>query len=197
MIDDPSQAAPNVDAAYAAALDTAMNAPTPQARAKAVDEMEALARQQVETADAAVSHGEPQEGFEAPTSGLAYHFEQNLPPGVEIVDEAALGAFKSGLAATGMPAELGNAAFGDVARLEGQGAFTNESTYVEACETCRAQIERVHGEGAKSLIADALAWIDDAVRANPSLEDAATMALASPLAIQAAANMRRHGGRKG
>lgn len=197
MNDDPPQTAPDVEAAYAAPLDTAMNAPTPQARAKAVDEMEALAKQQAETADPTVSHEGLQVGFEAQTSGLAYQFEQNLPPGVEVVDATALGAFKSGLAATGMPAELGNAAFGDVARLEGQGAFTNEATYVEACETCRAQIERVHGKGAKSLIADALAWLDDAVRANPSLEDAATMALASPLAIQAAANMRRHGGRKG
>jgi hypothetical protein len=200
MNDDPSpQAAPNVETAYAAALDAAMNAPTPQARAKAVDEMEALAKQQVAVSgDPAVSHGEPQEGYEAPESGLAYQFEQNLPPGVEIVDREALGALKSGLAAAGVPAEIGNAAFGDVARLTGEGAFASEATYIEACGICRAQLESVHGEEAKTLIADALAWIEDAVRANPKLEDAATMALASPLAIQAAANMRRHGGgRKG
>jgi len=150
MNDDPPQAAPNVDAAYAAALDAAMNAPTPQARAKAVDEMEAIAKQQVETADGPVSHEGPQEGFEAPKSGLAYQFEQNLPPGVEILDATALGVFKSSLAVTGMPAELGNAAFGDVARLEGQGAFSNEATYVEACEICRAQIERVHAKARRA-----------------------------------------------
>lgn len=90
---------------------------------------------------------------------------------------------------------IGNGAFADIARLTGDGAFASETAYDEACGTCRAQLERIHGEGAKGLIADALAWIEDAVRANPALEEAATAALASPMAIQAAANMRRFGRR--
>lgn len=198
MSDVPAQAAPaNPDAAYAAALETAMSAETPQARAKAVDALEALAKQRAEPAvgNVAVPAGEPQEGFEAPSTGLAYQFEQAVPPGLDIVDTTALGALKGSLANAGVPAEVGNAAFGDIARLTADGAYMSEAAYEEACGLCRSQLERVHGEGAKGLIADALAWIEDAVRANPALEEAAAAALASPMAIQAAANMRRFGRR--
>lgn len=139
------------------------------------------------------ANGEPLEGFEAPASALAYQFEQNLPPGVEITDTASLGALKGSLADAGVPAEIGNAAFGDIARIVNDGGFASEAAYVDACGTCRSQLERVHGEGAKGLIADALSWIEDAVRANPKLEEAATFAMASPMAIQAAANMKRFG----
>lgn len=137
--------------------------------------------------------GEPLEGFEAPASALGYQFEQTLPPGVEIVDTTSLGALKGSLADAGVPAEIGNAAFGDIARLSTTGAYESQSAYDGAVAQCRAQIERVHGEGAKGLIADALSWIEDAVRANPALEEAATFAMASPLALQAAANMKRFG----
>lgn len=183
----------DADTAYAAALETAMAAPTPQARAKAVDTMEQLARQRADAAPVATPAGEPAEGFEPPASGLAYQFEQSVPPGLDIVDPVALGTLKGELAGAGVPADIGNGAFADIARLTGDGAFASDVAYDEACGTCRAQLERIHGEGAKGLIADALAWIDDAVRANPALEEAAEAALASPMAIQAAANMRRFG----
>lgn len=194
----PAEATGDPDAAYAAALETAMNAPTPQARAKAVDALEVLARQRVEAAPAGAAAGqqnaEPLEGFEGPSSGLAYQFEQALPPGVEITDTAALGTLKGSLAEAGVPVEIGNAAFADIARLNMGGTYASEAAYLDACGTCRAQLEKVHGEGAKSLIADAVAWLEGAVRANPALEEAATFAMASPMAIQAAANMRRFGG---
>lgn len=196
MSDIPAQpAAPaEPDAAYAAALDTAMNAETPQARNKAVDKLELLAKQRCgDGAAAPQASGEPREGFEAPPNALAYQFEQALPPGVEITDTASLGALKGSLAQAGVPAAIGNAAFGDIARIANDGGFASEAAYVEACKTCRSQIERVHGEGAKGLIADALSWIEDAVRANPALEEAAAFAMASPLALQAAANMKRFG----
>ena len=201
MNDFPTQggapAAADPDASYAAALQAAMDAPTPQARAKAVDALEVLAKQRAEGGPAATAGqpqpGAPADGFEAPASGLAYQFEQALPPGVEIVDTTSLGALKSSLAGAGVPAEIGNAAFADIAQLSTRGAYESEAAYVDACGHCRAQIERVHGEGAKSLIADALAWIEDAVRANPALEEAATFAMASPMALQAAANMKRFG----
>lgn len=195
MNDFTSPAAGDADASYAAALQAAMDAPTPQARVKAVDALEALAKQRAEPTapGASVPAGEPQEGFEAPASALAYQFEQTLPPGVEIVDTASLGALKGSLAQAGVPAAIGNAAFGDIARIANDGGFASEAAYVEACRMCRSQIERVHGEGAEGLIADALSWIEDAVRANPALEEAAAFAMASPLALQAAANMKRFG----
>jgi hypothetical protein len=118
---------------------------------------------------------------------------QALPPGVEIVDTTALGALKGSLAQAGVPAEIGNGAFSDIARLSATGAYASEAAYDDAVAQCRSQLHRVHGEGAKGLIADALAWIEDAVRANPAFEEAATVALSSPMAIQAAANMRRFG----
>lgn len=191
----PAAPAGDPDAAYSAALQTAMDAPTPQARAKAVDALEALARQRAEPAPAGSPTVEPMEGFEAPASGLAYQFEQALPPGVEIADETALGALKGSLASAGVPAEIANAAFADIARLTDDGAYANAGDYDAAVAICRAQLHRVHGDGAKGLIADAVAWIEEAVRANPALEEAATAALASPMAIQAAANMRRFGRR--
>ena len=194
----PAEAAGDPDAAYAAALETAMSAPTPQARAKAVDTLEVLARQRADAAPAGASTGQqdaaPLEGFEPPSSALAYQFEQALPPGVEITDTAALGTLKGSLAGAGVPAEIGNAAFADIARLSTGGAYNSDADYDAACGTCRSQLERVHGEGAKSLIADAVAWLNEAVRADPALEEAATFAMASPMAIQAAANMRRFGG---
>ncbi len=193
----PPEAAADPDAAYAAALDTAMSAPTPQARAKAVDALEVLARQRADAAPAGASAQQddaPAEGFEAPSSGLAYQFEQALPPGVEIADTAALGTLKGSLAEAGVPVTIGNAAFADIARLSTGGVYASEAAYLDACGTCRSQLERVHGEGAKTLIADAVAWLEGAVRANPALEEAATFAMASPMAIQAAANMRRFGG---
>lgn len=187
----------DADASYAAALQAAMDAPTPQARAKAVDALEELAKQRAAGAPAGAGGqsqpGAPEEGFEAPASGLAYQFEQALPPGVEITDTASLGALKGSLAGAGVPPEIGNAAFADIARLSTAGAYESQSAFDDAVGQCRAQIERVHGEGAKGLIADALSWIEDAVRANPALEEAATFAMASPMALQAAANMKRFG----
>lgn len=189
--------AADTDASYAAALQAAMDAPTPQARAKAVDALEVLAKQRAAGAPAGAG-GQPQpaapeEGFEAPASGLAYQFEQGLPPGVEITDTTALGALKGSLAGAGVPAEIGNAAFADIARLSATGIYESQAAYDAACASCEAQIERVHGDGAKSLIADARSWIEAAVRANPALDEAATFAMASPMAIQAAANMKRFG----
>lgn len=189
----------DADRSYSAALQAAMEAPTPQARAKAVDALEALAKERAEAVPAGSAdqsqEGSPAEGFDAPVSGLTYQFEQTLPPGVEIVDATALGALKGSLAEAGVPAEIGNAAFSDIARLSADGVYVTEVAYVEACGLCRLQLERVHGERANGLIADALSWIEDAVRANPALEEAATAALASPMAIQAAANMKRFGRR--
>ncbi|WP_375397310.1 hypothetical protein [uncultured Sphingomonas sp.] len=163
-------------------------------RQSLLDQVEAHHKATTATdAAAPLTNGEPLEGFEAPVSGLAYQFEQALPPGVEITDTTSLGALKGSLADAGVPADIGNAAFGDIARLSTTGAYESEAAYVDACGQCRAQIERVHGEGAKGLIADALSWIEDAVRANPKLEEAATFAMASPMALQAAANMKRFG----
>lgn len=168
---------------------------TPQAARIRTDKLEQLhlAKSAAGGANASQTDAGPVEGFEPPASGLAYQFEQNVPPGVEIVDPVALGTLKGSLADAGVPAEIGNAAFGDIARLTADGAFASEAAYVDACGTCRSQLERVHGEGAKALIADAVSWIEAAVKANPALEDAATAALASPMAIQAAANMKRFG----
>lgn len=191
----PAEAAADPDTAYAAALETAMSAPTPQARAKAVDALEVLARQRADAAPAGASAGQqnadPLEGFEPPSSALAYQFEQALPPGVEITDTAALGTLKGSLAEAGVPAEIGNAAFADIARLSSSGSYQSQAAYDAACATCEAQIARVHGEGAATLIADAKAWLEAAVRANPALDEAATFAMASPMAMQAAANMCR------
>lgn len=168
---------------------------TPQAARIRTDKLEQLylAKSTAGGASTPQASGEPVEGFEAPESGLAYQFEQNVPPGLDIIDPVALGTLKGSLADAGVPAEIGNAAFGDIARLTADGAFASEATYVEACGTCRSQLVRIHGEGAKGLIADAVSWIEAVVKANPALEEAATAALASPMAIQAAANMKRFG----
>lgn len=144
-------------------------------------------------AAAAQSDEAAAEAFAQPSSGLGYQLEQSLPADVAIVDPAGLGALKGALATAGVPAEQANAAFGHIAELHRDGAFQSERSYTDAVTTARNQLHRVHGEAAKGIIADALSWIDEAVRANPALEEAATAALASPQAIMAAANMKRFG----
>lgn len=189
----PAAGAPDIDAQIASLIGE--EPATPQAARIRTDKLEQLylAKSTAGGASTSQASGEPLEGFEAPASALAYQFEQNLPPGVEITDTTSLGALKGSLADAGLPAEIGNAAFGDIARLSTTGAYESQAAYVDACGRCRSQLERVHGEGAKGLIADALSWIEDAVRANPKLEEAATFAMASPMALQAAANMKRFG----
>lgn len=63
------------------------------------------------------------EAFAPPASALAYQFEQALPPGVVIGDDAALGTLKGSLADAGVPADLANGAFAHVAMLHAEGAF--------------------------------------------------------------------------
>lgn len=125
--------APDADTAYAAALDQAMSAETPQARAKAVDALEAMAEQRSEGSAAATASaakpGEPSEGLEGGTSPLAYTLENALPPGVEVVDRAGLTSLKTSLFEIGVPPEIATAGFGEIAQLGAAGVFASDAAY--------------------------------------------------------------------
>ncbi|MEA3264599.1 MAG: hypothetical protein U9R07_14060 [Pseudomonadota bacterium] len=188
--------APDADAAYAAALDTAMNAATPQARAKAVDALEVLAKQRSGDGGASADPDAPAEGLEGPSSPLAYTLEQALPPGVELVDQPGLGALKGNLHALGVPPEIASGAFTEIATLHSAGVFQSDAAYDQQMAMCKSAIAKVHGEGAKAVLRDAAAYIDKAVAAGKLTPDQADAICASPLAVSHAAMLARHGGRK-
>lgn len=191
--------APDAAAAYAAALDTAMNAPTPQARAKAVDALEMLAKQRSGDGAAGASPeaaAAPAEGLEPPSSAMAYTLENSLPPGVEIVDTAGLGALKTALFDIGVPVPIAQGGFTEIAALHSAGAFASDAAYDQQITICKAAMVKTHGENAKSVIADGLAFVDAAVRSGKLPEDVAAQIIAAPMALSAAANLKRFGGRK-
>ena len=169
---------------------------TPQARAKLVDEIERYHQ----TGPAAAPGGqgdsaEVPEGFEPPSSPLAYTLENALPPGADIVDQAGLGALKSGLHAMGVPAEIAAAGFAEIAHLHAQGSFASEAAYDQQVHLCRNAMHKVHGENAPAMIRDGLAAVDAAVRAGHLTESAAEAIIASPMALSKAAEFRRFGGK--
>jgi hypothetical protein len=89
------------------------------------------------------------EGFEPPASPLAYTLENALPPGADIVDQAGLGALKSGLHAMGVPAEIAAAGFAEIAHLHAQGTFASEAAYDQQVHLCRNAMHKVHGRTAR------------------------------------------------
>lgn len=162
-------------------------------REKLLDQLEAVHKARAD----AVPADQPVEAMDAPTSGAAYGLEQSLPAGVEITDQAALGALKGSLATAGVPAEAATGAFGHIAQLFADGAYASQQAFDAAVTTARNTLHKVHGyDGAKSIIADATAQADILVRADPSLADHMEHAWASPVAIMTLANLRRFGGRK-
>lgn len=169
---------------------------TPQARAKLVDEIERY--HQNGAAAAPGGQGDSAEvpaGFEPPSSPLAYTLESALPPGADIVDQAGLGALKSGLHAMGVPAEIAAAGFAEIAHLHAQGTFASEAAYDQQVYLCRNAMHKVHGENAPAMIRDGLAAVDGAVRAGHLTESAAEAIIASPMALSKAAEFRRFGGK--
>ncbi|MGN6122858.1 MAG: hypothetical protein ACTHOJ_07865 [Sphingomonas oligoaromativorans] len=162
-----------------------------------LDRLEALWKAKTAAAEAAPPARQegPAEGFEPPTSGIHYHFEKSLQ-GAEAPNPEAMGALKTSLANAGMPAPIANSAFGHIAELQSSGVYATDEAYFGAVQGAKLSLHKaLGGEAAKALISDALAWIDKAVRADPSLASAADYALASPQAIMAAAQMHRHGKR--
>lgn len=169
---------------------------TPQARAKLVDEIEHYHQSGAQVAQTGQGGpAEVPEGFEAPASPLAYTLENALPPGADIVDQAGLGALKSGLHAMGVPAEIAAAGFAEIAHLHAQGTFASEAAYDQQVHLCRNAMHKVHGENAPAMIRDGLAAVDAAVRAGHLTESAAEAIIASPMALSKAAEFRRFGGK--
>jgi hypothetical protein len=197
-----TQAAPAADYAtsYAAALQAAMDAPTPQAKEQAMNAMAALAKQRTDARDAGAGNEQTDtdngEAFAPPESPVGYRFEHHLPPNVDIVNEEALGAFKSGLHGLGVPASIAAGAFADVARLHGEGAFASDDAYQAAAQVARQHMDRVHGEAAPAAIRDAMAFLDRAEKAGHLTSDVVDAIMASPIALSQAAMLARHGSRK-
>lgn len=176
---------------------TTASASTNQSAKARVDRLEALWKAKtatLEAAPAARSDG-PAEGFEPPTSGTHYQFEKSLL-GIEPPNPEAMGSLKTSLANVGMPVPIANNAFAHVAELQSSGVYATDEAYYGAVQGAKLSLHKTLGmEGAKATIADALAWMEKAVKADPSLSSAAEYALASPQAILAAAQMHRHGKR--
>lgn len=169
---------------------------TPQARSKLVDEIERYHQSGAQAAQAAEAGAlDVPEGFEPPSSPLAYTLENALPPGADIVDQAGLGALKSGLHAMGVPAEIASAGFAEIAHLHAQGTFASEAAYDQQVQLCRNAMHKVHGENAPAMIRDGLAAVDAAVRTGHLTESAAEAIIASPMALSKAAEFRRFGGK--
>ena len=184
------------DAAYASALDQAMSAETPQARAKAVDTLEMLAKQRSGDGLAGSSTnapGEPAEGLEGGSSPLAYTLENSLPPGVEVVDRAGLTSLKTSLFEIGVPPEIANGGFAEIAQLQAAGVFASDAAYDQQMALCKAAVAKVHGEGAKAVLHDAARYIDKAVAAGKLTAEQADAICASPLAVSHAALLARSG----
>ena len=176
---------------------TTANASTNQSAKARVDRLEALWKAKSAAADAAppAQQEGPAEGFEPPSSGIHYQFEKSLD-GIEAPNPEAMGSLKTSLANAGVPVPIANSAFAHVAELQASGVYATDEAYFGAVEGAKVSLHKaLGGEAAKAMIADALAWIDKAVRADPSLASAADYALASPQAIMAAAQMHRHGKR--
>ena len=175
---------------------TTANAGTPQSAMARVDRLEALWKaREAATPGGQGDSAEVHEGFEPPSSPLAYTLENALPPGAEIVDQAGLGALKSGLHAMGVPAEIASAGFAEIAHLHAQGTFASEAAYDQQVQLCRNAMHKVHGENAPTVIRDGLAAVDAAVRAGHLTESAAEAIIASPMALSKAAEFRRFGGK--
>lgn len=191
----PAAAAPATD--IGALVQQAANPDlTPQARAKLVNEIERYHQSGAQAAQAGEGGpAEAPEGFEPPSSPLAYTLENGLPPGAEITDQAGLGALKSGLHAMGVPAEIASAGFAEIAHLHAQGTFASEAAYDQQMQLCKAAMHKVHGENAPTVIRDGLAAVDAAVRAGHLTESAAEAIIASPMALSKAAEFRRFGGK--
>lgn len=133
------------------------------------------------------------EALAAPASATGYHLESQLPPGVSIENEPALGALKAGLHDLGVPASIASGAFADIGRLQAEGAFASDAAYDAACLAARDQMHRVHGEDAPAMIREGIAFVDRAVKSGKLTEDAADAVLASPLALSHAAMLARRG----
>ena len=175
-----------------ASADTAMSS---KAR---LDRLEALWQAKSAGADAAPAAPPqgPAEGFEPPISGRAYAFEQNTPPGLEVQNPEAMGSLKQSLANAGVPPAIANGAFGSIAELQSTGVYETDESYLGAVQGAKLSLHKALGaDAAKAMIADALAWVAQATKADPSLNTAAEYALASPQAIKACAEMYRHGKR--
>ncbi|MEI5687239.1 hypothetical protein [Sphingomonas kyungheensis] len=167
---------------------------SPLGRAPILARIEALhAGAALDPAAAAQAAQEATAAEFAPTSAAAYSFEQHVPPGLEIADPDGLGALKGDLLSAGVPSELANGAFSDIAQLHATGAFESDASYMEAGRQCRAMIERSHGPAAKQMIADGLAYLEATAARFPNLEDAITAAMVSPMALLAAAQMKQLG----
>lgn len=191
----PAAAAPAPAVDIGALVQQAANPDlTPQARSKLVDEIERYHQSGAQAAQDAPA--DVPEGFEPPSSPLAYTLENALPPGAEITDQAGLGALKSGLHQLGVPAEIAAAGFAEIAHLHAQGTFASERAYDQQVQLCKVAMHKVHGENAPAVIREALAAVDAAVRAGRLTEEAAEAIVASPMALSKAAEFRRFG-RKG
>lgn len=196
MTDAP---APNPMAAYEAALKGAQAAETPQARGRYVAEMEFLAKQLPEPGSAPRADpvtGQPappteEQAFPAPASAMEYQF--HAPPGVEIMNETAAGALKAGLYDAGVPAPFAGEVFRHVAELHSAGAFVDGAAYDAALVQCKQALAQRHGEAAKDIVRDGVAYLNALADRNPSLEEAVAHAMASPYAVTMAANLRRYG----
>lgn len=160
-------------------------------------QLEALHKANAAGEQAATPQSDPatDEALAAPASATGYHLESHLPPGVNIENEPALGALKAGLHDLGVPASIASGAFADIGRLHAEGAFATDAGYDAACLAARDQMHRVHGQAAPSMIRDAIAFVDRAVKGGKLTEDAAEAVLASPLALSHAAMLARRGPR--
>ena len=181
---------------------TLMEVPTPQAGRARTDELLSLHQRKADMSAAPTQASqvdrETAEAFAPPASGLAYQFEQALPPGLEIADNTALGTLKGSLADAGVPAGIANGAFAHIASLHAERAFDTPQSEEHAVLNCRDTLDKVHGrEAADQIVEDALAWMNDLARQQPSLREALRHARASPMAVMAAANLRRFGGSRG
>lgn len=194
----PAAAAPAVDIDARIAELVQQEPTTHQATNARNAELERLymAKSQSGAQAAKDAPAEVPEGFEPPSSPLAYTLENALPPGAEITDQAGLGALKSGLHQLGVPAEIAAAGFAEIAHLHAHGTFASERAYDQQVQLCKAAMHKVHGENAPAVIREALAAVDAAVRAGRLTEDAAEAIVASPMALSKAAEFRRFG-RKG
>jgi len=179
--------APASGDAIKAAMEKARAATTPQARQRAVEELEALHR-----SNSAAATDAPQaapEGFEPPRSPLEYHL---VPPmGVDIQNDEALGALKGQLFDAGIPADLAGQAFANATRLHVNGATASPEAYDSALAQCKAALERQFGADAKSIAIDGVAYLNALADKQPALDEAVTLMLADPWAIATAANLQR------
>lgn len=193
----PAAAAPAVDVDARIAELVQQEPATHQATNARNAELERLymAKSQSGAQAAQDAPAEVPEGFEPPSSPLAYTLENALPPGAEITDQAGLGALKSGLHQLGVPAEIAAAGFAEIAHLHAQGTFASERAYDQQVQLCKVAMHKVHGENAPAVIREALAAVDAAVRAGRLTEDAAEAIIASPMALSKAAEFRRFGGK--